>query len=166
MYMHGAILPCQYSTPFYKASISASPEGTRCIVSYARVLNIECSVYIFTFLLHSRCHLCPAQYPTGQALAMHKQTYHKEVDTFGPSSGIELALPVVDLKSPQVLNRLSSLGIQSYIPLSQLSAQTGGYFGLPIITIDGARNPNTCNLGALGATSILSLGPLKHLSNR
>ncbi|XP_061932112.1 uncharacterized protein LOC108003584 isoform X4 [Apis cerana] len=116
-------------------------------------------------LLH-KCNLCPAQYPTVQALTTHKQAYHKEVDTVAQNGGAELALPVVDLKSPHVLNRLSNLGIQSYIPLSQLSAQTGGYFGLPIITIDGARNPNTCNLGALGATSILSLGPLKHLSNR
>ncbi|XP_072751512.1 uncharacterized protein [Anoplolepis gracilipes] len=116
--------------------------------------------------LHHRCNLCPAQYPTVQALTTHKQTYHKEVDTVAQNGGAELALPVVDLKSPHVLNRLSNLGIQSYIPLSQLSAQTGGYFGLPIITIDGARNSSTCNLGALGATSILSLGPLKHLSNR
>ncbi|XP_076279553.1 uncharacterized protein LOC143208744 isoform X2 [Lasioglossum baleicum] len=116
-------------------------------------------------LLH-KCNLCPAQYPTAQALITHKQAYHKEVDTVAQNGGAELALPVVDLKSPHVLSRLSNLGIQSYIPLSQLSAQTGGYFGLPIITIDSARNPNTCNLGALGATSILSLGPLKHLSNR
>ncbi|XP_032683133.1 uncharacterized protein LOC116849745 isoform X4 [Odontomachus brunneus] len=116
-------------------------------------------------LLH-KCNLCPAQYPTAQALATHKQTYHKEVDTVAQNGGAELALPVVDLKSPHVLNRLANLGIQSYIPLSQLSVQTGGYFGLPIITIDGARNSSTCNLGALGATSILSLGPLKHLSNR
>ncbi|XP_076177505.1 uncharacterized protein LOC143151898 isoform X4 [Ptiloglossa arizonensis] len=116
-------------------------------------------------LLH-KCNLCPAQYPTAQALITHKQAYHKEVDTVAQNGGAELALPVVDLKSPHALNRLSNLGIQSYIPLAQLSAQTGGYFGLPIITIDGARNPNTFNLGALGATSILSLGPLKHLSNR
>jgi len=98
-------------------------------------------------------------------LTTHKQTYHKEVDTVAQNGGTELALPVVDLKSPHVLNRLANLGIQNYIPLSQLSAQTGGYFGLPIITIDGARNTSSCNLGALGATSILSLGPLKHISN-
>ncbi|XP_051166457.1 histone acetyltransferase KAT6A-like isoform X3 [Leptopilina boulardi] len=116
-------------------------------------------------LLH-KCNLCPAKYPTASALMTHKQTYHKEVDLGLQNGGIELALPVVDLKSPHVVNRLSNLGIQSFIPLSQLSAQTGGYFGLPIVTIDGARNPNVCNLGALGATSILSLGPLKHLSNR
>lgn len=110
--------------------------------------------------------MCPAQYPTSLALAQHKQTYHKEAESMLQNGGTELALPVVDLKSHQVLNRLSSLGIQSYIPLSQLSAQTGGYFGLPIITIDGARNSSSCNLAALGATSILSLGPLKHLPPR
>ncbi|XP_011313879.1 histone acetyltransferase KAT6A isoform X2 [Fopius arisanus] len=116
-------------------------------------------------LLH-KCNLCTAQYPNAQALTVHKQTYHKEMELQPSNGGTELAIPVVDLKSPQALNRLQSLGIHSYIPLSQLSAQTGGYFGLPIITIDGPRNPNSCNLGALGATSILSLGPLKHLSNR
>ena len=114
-----------------------------------------------------RCSLCPAQYPTPTALANHKRTYHKEVDSQIPRNGnIELALPVVDLKSPNCMARLSSLGIQSYIPLSQLSAQTGGYYALPIVTIDGARNPNSNNLAALGANSILSLGPLKHLSHR
>ncbi|XP_015116084.1 COPII coat assembly protein sec16 isoform X2 [Diachasma alloeum] len=116
-------------------------------------------------LLH-KCNLCTAQYPNAQALAVHKQTYHKDMEVASTNGGTELAIPVVDLKSPQALNRLQSLGIHSYIPLSQLSAQTGGYFGLPIITIDGPRNQNSCNLGALGATSILSLGPLKHLSNR
>ncbi|XP_034947129.1 histone acetyltransferase KAT6A-like isoform X2 [Chelonus insularis] len=114
-------------------------------------------------LLH-KCNLCTAQYPTAQDLLLHKQNYHKD-DSIS-TNGIELAIPVVDLKSPQTLNRLTSLGIQSYIPLSQLSAQTNGYFGLPIITIDSPRNPNSYNLAALGATSILSLGPLKYLSNR
>ncbi|KAJ8688411.1 hypothetical protein QAD02_024206, partial [Eretmocerus hayati] len=117
--------------------------------------------------LHHKCNLCPAQYPTAQALATHKNTYHREADASFPQNGnIELALPVVDLKSAQTLNRLAGLGIKSYIPLSQLSAQTGGYFALPIVSIDGARNPNSSNLAALGAASILSLGPLKHLSNR
>ncbi|XP_046591468.1 uncharacterized protein LOC107216631 isoform X4 [Neodiprion lecontei] len=116
-------------------------------------------------LLH-KCHQCPAQYPTAQALAQHIQTYHKETETMLQNGGAELALPVVDLKSHQVLNRLSSLGIQSYIPLSQLSAQTGGYFGLPIVTRDGVRNSSICNLAALGANSVLSLGPLKYLPPR
>ncbi|XP_046831303.1 uncharacterized protein LOC124429718 isoform X2 [Vespa crabro] len=115
--------------------------------------------------LNHKCNLCTAQYPSAHALISHKQTYHREPDPTSPNGNIELAIPVVDLKSSHVLNRLTNLGIQSYIPLSQLSAQTGGYFGLPLITIDGARNPNTCNLGALGATSVLSIGPLKHLTN-
>lgn len=112
----------------------------------------------------SRCNLCSAQYPTAQALTTHKRTYHKEMPEQNVNnSSSELAIPVVDLKSQQVLNRLTSLGIQNYIPLSHLNSQTGGYFGLPIITVDGTRNPIACNIGALGASSILSLGPLKHL---
>lgn len=118
-------------------------------------------------LVSCRCNLCNAQYPTSAALLTHKKTYHKEALVDGAvlnNGNVELAIPVIDLKSPSSLNRLHSLGIQSYIPLSQLSAQTGGYFALPIVSIDGARNPNSSNLGALGATSILSLGPLKHLN--
>ena len=97
----------------------------------------------------------------------HRRTYHHETDPLSQSNGnMELALPVVDLKSTVSLNRLYNLGIQSYIPLSQLSAQTGGHFAIPIVSVDAARNPNTNNLAALGAASVLSLGPLKHLPSR
>ncbi|XP_014204798.1 myosin tail region-interacting protein MTI1-like isoform X2 [Copidosoma floridanum] len=129
------------------------------------VLNNHMTTHRTANKLPHKCNLCPAQYPSTVALAMHKKTYHKEVDAM-QNSNIELAIPVVDLKSPASLTRLKNLGIQSYIPLSQLSAMTGGNYGLPIVTIDGARNPNSNNLAALGATSILSLGTLKHLSHR
>ena len=70
---------------------------------------------------------------------------------------------MVDLKTPGALNRLAGLGIYHYIPLSQLGSQAGGYFGLPIISIDGSRTPPICNMSTLGASSVLSLGPLKQL---
>ncbi|PSN41007.1 hypothetical protein C0J52_16065, partial [Blattella germanica] len=107
-----------------------------------------------------RCSLCSAQYPTQQGLLQHRQAYHKEPAI---QPGAELAVPVVDLKAPGSINRLAGLGIHHYIPLSQLGSQAGGYFGLPIISVEGTRNPGICNLGALGAASVLSLGPLKHL---
>ncbi|GFG30609.1 hypothetical protein Cfor_10518 [Coptotermes formosanus] len=107
-----------------------------------------------------RCSLCSAQYPTQQGLLQHRQAYHKEPAV---QPGAELAIPVVDLKAPGALNRLAGLGIHHYVPLSQLVSQSGGYFGLPIVSVDGARNPAVCNLGGLGASSVLSLGPLKHL---
>ncbi|XP_069676372.1 uncharacterized protein [Periplaneta americana] len=107
-----------------------------------------------------RCSLCSAQYPTQQGLLQHRQAYHKEPPV---QPGAELAIPVVDLKSPGVLNRLASLGVHHYIPLSQLGSQAGGYFGLPVVSVEGARNPAVCNLGALGAASVLSLGPIKQL---
>jgi hypothetical protein len=113
-----------------------------------------------TFTLCCRCSLCSAQYPTQQGLLQHRQAYHKEPAV---QPGAELAVPVVDLKAPGAMNRLAGLGIHHYVPLSQLVSQSGGYFGLPIVSVDGARNPAVCNLGSLGASSVLSLGPLKHL---
>ncbi|XP_023317594.1 arginine-glutamic acid dipeptide repeats protein-like isoform X2 [Trichogramma pretiosum] len=118
--------------------------------------------------LQHRCNICQALYPDAKALNSHRRLYHnKDLDpTIPPSQNgsVELAIPVVDMKSPNSLSRLSQLGIQSYIPLSQLSAQTGGFYGLPIVTIDGARNAGAGSLAALGATSILSLGPLKQIN--
>ena len=101
----------------------------------------------------------------------HRLSYHKEGSTppqTAPSAaqiqvGTEMALPVVDLKLPGVVARLSQLGVQHYIPLSQLMSQGGGFFSLPIVNVDGARNPNVTNLSSVGATSVLSLGPIKML---
>ncbi|XP_046679525.1 formin-like protein 7 isoform X3 [Homalodisca vitripennis] len=104
-----------------------------------------------------KCNLCNAQYPTQQGMLQHKQTYHKE------AQGSEMALPVVDIKHPGTIQKLSSLGIRHCLVLSQLGNSSGGVFGLPIVAIDNARNPAVCNLGALGASNVLSLGPAKAL---
>nr|XP_018901032.1 PREDICTED: uncharacterized protein LOC109033054 isoform X2 [Bemisia tabaci] len=105
-----------------------------------------------------RCNLCNAQYPNQQSLLQHKKSHHRD------TGGTEMALPVVDLKQPGTLSRLQQLGVKFCIPLSQLGNQSGGgVFGLPVISIDGAKNPAVCNLGALGASNILSLGPIKSL---
>ncbi|XP_016842227.1 probable serine/threonine-protein kinase drkD isoform X2 [Nasonia vitripennis] len=112
---------------------------------------------------------CTAAYPSLLALNAHRTSFHRETIHPNPPSqqngNVELALPVVDLQSTNTLTRLHNLGIDSFIPLSQLSAQTSGCYGLPIISIDGARNPAVANLAALGATSILSLGPLRHINS-
>lgn len=108
--------------------------------------------------LPHQCDLCPAQYPTMQSLINHRRSYHKT----GPQS--ELGVPVVDLKQPAVLSKLSNLGINNYIPLPQLG--TGGStFGLPIVSVNAARNPNICNISGLGSGAVLPLGPLRHISN-
>lgn len=104
-----------------------------------------------------RCTLCNAQYPNQQGLLQHKQTYHKE------AQGSEMALPVVDMKHPGTMQKLNSLGIRHCLIMSQLGNSSGGVFGIPIVAIDNARNPAVCNLGALGACNVLSLGPAKAL---
>ncbi|KAG8266374.1 hypothetical protein J6590_074207 [Homalodisca vitripennis] len=84
----------------------------------------------------------------------HKQTFHKE------AQDSQMALPVVDMKQPGISQKLSSLGIRHCLVLANSS---GGLFGLPTIPSDIARNPAVCNLGALGVSKILSLGPAKAL---
>lgn len=112
--------------------------------------------------LPHQCDLCPAQYPSMRTLVIHRRQYHKA----GPQS--ELGVPIVDLSQPTVLARLAGLGIHSYIPLPQAtggSAAGSGTFGLPIVSVNAARNPGICNIGALGSGAVLTLGPLQHISN-
>lgn len=90
-------------------------------------------------------------------MIQHKQNYHKE------AQGSEMALPVVDMKNPGTIQKLTTLGIRHCLVLSQLTSSSGGVFGLPIVAIDNARNSAVCNLGALGASNVLSLGPAKAL---
>lgn len=95
-----------------------------------------------------RCDLCNAQYPGIVELNKHKQCYHK---TNGPC---EIGVPLIDLKMPGVIQKLSSLGIFNYIPLPGAGAQ--GMFGIPVIN---ARN--AANASAIAASSILTLGPIR-----
>ncbi|XP_014274166.1 uncharacterized protein [Halyomorpha halys] len=106
------------------------------------------------------CRECTAQYPTEAGLQAHRQKYH---GAGGPSP--DMAIPIVDLKQVGVLSRLAALGIRSVIPLAQLhSGSGGGMFGLPVVAVDSASNPAICNIGGMGASNLLPLGPLKNLT--
>ncbi|KAL1115146.1 hypothetical protein AAG570_007177 [Ranatra chinensis] len=100
-----------------------------------------------------------AQYPTQQGLNSHKQKYHNEVS----GDGLDVVIPVCDLRQPGTMQRLAGLGIRHFIPLAQLHNQGGGVFGLPIVTVDSARNPAVCNIGGIGASNLFPLGPMKSL---
>lgn len=75
--------------------------------------------------------------------------------------GEEMVIPLVDLKQPGVAARLGSLGIHHCIPLSGLGNQSNGYFSLPVVSIDGSRHGAAGNLRSLGASGVLSIGPIK-----
>lgn len=105
------------------------------------------------------CNRCSAVFGTSRALSTHKKKEHR-------SKKAQTAIPIINLRSTDTLDRLSRLGVHHYIPLAHLMSldtDTGESFGLPIIDVDGSDNLRTCNIDALGATSILTLGPLKHL---
>lgn len=108
----------------------------------------------------NRCRLCPAKFSSPEGLMMHQKKVHR----VSPSAtASELGLPVVDLKNEQTRSKLAALGIYNYIPLSHLSQNrtVNGLFGLPIVSVQGAANSAVCNLAALGADSLLSIGPVK-----
>lgn len=96
-----------------------------------------------------RCDLCPAQYPNSLGLSKHRQSFHK---TGGPC---EYGIPVIDLKQPGILQKLNSIGISNYIPVSGSNDVS---LCLPVVSANALKSTN---LGAIGATSILSLGPIR-----
>lgn len=84
-------------------------------------------------------------------LSKHRQNYHKT------NSGMcEIGVPLINLKQPGIFQKLSSLGIFNYIPLP--ASGPDGMFALPIIN---GRNPG--NVAALGATTMLTLGPVRNI---
>ncbi|KAK5647321.1 hypothetical protein RI129_002213 [Pyrocoelia pectoralis] len=102
-----------------------------------------------------RCDLCPAQYPTLGGLSKHRQSYHKT------GSPCEIGIPLIDLKQPGILQKLTNLGITNYIPMP--SSTPDGHFVVPVVNLNAARNSTVCNLNALGASSLLTLGPVRSL---
>ncbi|XP_031328551.1 fibrous sheath CABYR-binding protein-like isoform X2 [Photinus pyralis] len=102
-----------------------------------------------------RCDLCPAQYPTLGGLSKHRQSYHKT------GSPCEIGIPLIDLKQPGILQKLTNLGISNYIPMP--SSTPDGHFVVPVVNMNVARNSTVCNLNALGASSLLTIGPVRSL---
>jgi hypothetical protein len=111
-------------------------------------------------ILCCRCTLCQASYPTPQGLQMHRQMVHKETGPPPPSPN-DMGIPVVDLRTPGTVERLSRLGIHHYIPLPMQNS--GGFFSIPIVSADMARNPAMFSLQAMNATSVMPFGPLRAL---
>lgn len=122
-----------------------------------------------------RCKLCPTKFATMQSLYVHQRNVHRTAipaGAIGAVGGVqpqrattadELGLPVVDIRNDDTRNKLAALGIVNYIPLTNLNRITGGQFGLPIVSVQGAANAAVCNLAAIGADSVLSIGTVKQV---
>lgn len=107
-----------------------------------------------------RCKICPAMFSTQEGLIDHQRRNHRIIKT----SADELGIPVIDLRNEQTKQKLASLGIINYIPLCTKSSN--GCFGFPIVSVQGAANPNVCNVLGLGINSLLSLGPIKPIPTK
>ncbi|CAG9764735.1 unnamed protein product [Ceutorhynchus assimilis] len=99
-----------------------------------------------------RCDLCPATYPNAIGLNKHRQTYHKT--TSGMS---ELGIPLINLKQPGIMQKLSQFGVNHYIPMP--SAGPGGTYAIPIIN---SKTPGAM-VSALDSTQMLTLGPVRNI---
>lgn len=126
-----------------------------------------------------KCANCTAHFTTQQGLVQHQQQYHSNDEGHRNSSPQapmlkaslikgsqvpnEVGIPLVDLSNEVTRRKLANLGIYNFIPVANRDLACGGFFGFPVVSLQGASNPSICNLGELGASSILSIGPVRQI---
>lgn len=99
-----------------------------------------------------RCDLCPAQYPNAIGLNKHRQSFHKTNGT------CEFGIPLINFQQPGILQKLSSIGIFNYIPIS--GAAPNQNLAMPVVNVNSLKQTN---IGAIGASTVLTLGPIRSL---
>lgn len=139
-----------------------------------QTISIKNGLILKTF----KCTSCTAHFTTQQGLVQHQNTHHKEEipRNASPQSPMlkaslikgnnvpnEIGIPLVDLSNELTRRKLTSLGIYNFIPVANRDLAPGGFFGFPVVSLQGSSNPAICNLGELGASSILSLGPVRQI---
>ncbi|KAL5276734.1 hypothetical protein ACFFRR_002140 [Megaselia abdita] len=121
-----------------------------------------------------KCANCTAHFTTQPGLAQHQQLHHSREESHqapmlkaslvkGNQVPNEVGIPLVDLSNEITRRKLLSIGITNFIPVANRDLACGGFFGFPVVSLQAASNPSICNLGELGASSILSLGPVRQI---
>ncbi|BET00344.1 ZnF_C2H2 [Nesidiocoris tenuis] len=114
------------------------------------------------------CPVCQVSYMSEVKLMQHKRTSGHGLtrqQMAQPTPSQDFAIPIVDLNQPGVRERLLNCGIRHSIKLSTLrNSNNTGVFGIPIIPIDLAQNEAFSRLEDLGASNLLSLGPLQPIN--
>lgn len=127
-----------------------------------------------------KCSMCTAHFTTQQGLIQHQNQHHrndrsssspqapmlKASLTKGSPVPNEIGIPLVDLSNEATRRKLANLGIFNFVPVSSRDMAAGGFFGFPVVSLQGASNPSICNLGELGASSILSIGPVRQIPRK
>lgn len=115
----------------------------------------------YTIYCFFRCDQCSAAYPLLATLKTHKSNFHRN-----SVNSEELAIPVIDINQPSVMEQLHRLGVVSVIPLTQLKRSAGGVYGLPIINIVPSQPKCYSTNNFFGAGNVFTLGKLKPLAKR
>ncbi|CAI6345726.1 unnamed protein product [Macrosiphum euphorbiae] len=100
-----------------------------------------------------RCNLCTFVGQNPEVLNRHKTSVHKS-----EMNNTSLVVPVVDLSKTSSVNKLRSLGVTSYLPVSQLDNQSG-QFGVPIMSFGKRGNL----IDGMNATNFFNLGTIRHM---
>lgn len=106
-----------------------------------------------------KCHLCTAGFSTQKGQQNHYTQFHQL-----QLSAADVAIPLVDLRAPVMVQRMAAMGIRSFLPLTNLQNRGGnGVVGIPILTLENLRNGHM-TLQQWGVSDVLSLGPAKTLN--
>ena len=125
------------------------------------------------FADHFVCKVCDKTFSSAILLSnhmfCHRKNHNARLQTTCQNSRMDsypdLAFPVINMSEPRVKSRLTALGINSVIPLSNLQSSSGcEMFALPICPVDTFSNPNICNIGDIGACNVMPLGKLNPLT--
>lgn len=105
-----------------------------------------------------KCPDCPGYFITKLDLKNHETAHHSK------QKNNDFGLPVVDLSKDESRDKLISLGIQHYVTITNMNEIEGcSSFGIPIVSVQGSAKSKLCNIMAMGADGILSLGSLNEI---
>lgn len=104
-----------------------------------------------------KCPRCSAYFISKNDLINHELEFHQP-------KAHDYGLPVVDLSKAETREKLIALGISNYMTITNMNQSDGcASFGIPIVSVQGSANSTLCNILAMGADGILSLGSFKEI---
>lgn len=142
-----------------KRGISVTPSSSTQNGSNLLKLGSEITIKHISPVIEKwfKCSYCPGYFVKKLDLTNHEKQYHQQkTHDFG--------IPVVDLSKDESRDKLISLGIQHYMTITNMSQTEGcSSYGIPIVSVQGSANSTLCNILAMGADGILSVGSFKEL---
>lgn len=105
-----------------------------------------------------KCQNCPGYFIKKLDLTNHEIAHHSN------QRNHNFVIPVVDLSKDESRDKLTSLGINDYLTITNMNESDGrSSLGIPIISLQGSANITLCNILAMGAYGILPSGSFNEI---